>query len=221
MKKTNAAQGIKLALLGTALAVSGAAYAADAGTAPRQHDRAGHHAFHHQHGGHGFHKAHGFHHGAKGMHGQRHGQFPRAGLIVPGYGVVSRDFVDGMGLNDDQLKLIEDARTAAKEIRENRKAGVKAAREARAERFKAETLDPEQALKQADERHTQMRAERRQIDEKWIAVWKSLDADQQARVASHLKDRAEKAQQRAEKREELKKQRDTARADRAGAKSAS
>lgn len=207
MKKTISAQGIKLAILGTALAASGAAFANDTGPSQRSHDRAGHHAFHHHHGHHGFHKVHGFHHGAKGMHGQRHGQMRRAGLIVPGYGVVSRDFVAGMGLNDDQLKLIEDARKAAQELRDNRKERVKAEREARGERFKADELDPVQALKQADERREQWQAERRQIDEKWIAVWNSLDTDQQARVTNYLKERAEKAQKRAEKFEERKKQR--------------
>lgn len=214
MKKIISAPGIKLAILGAALAASGAAYAAEHGGSQRFHDRAGHHAFHPHHGQHGFHKAHGFHHGVKGMQSQRHAQWHRAGLIVPGYGVVSRDFIDGMGLNDDQLKLIEDARQAAKDLRENRKERIKAAREARADRFDTDTLDPEQALKQADERRAQWQAERRQIDEKWIAVWKSFDADQQARVTSHLKERAEKAQKRAEKLEERKKQREAARSER-------
>ena len=139
----------------------------------------------------------------------------RAGMIVPGYGVVSRDFVDGMGLNDDQLKLIEDARQAGKDLRESRRDAVKAERSDRLDRFKADTLNPEQALKQADERRAQAQAERRQIEEKWIAVWNALDADQQTRVATHLKDRAEKAQKRAEKFEERKQKREAAKAQRA------
>lgn len=214
MKKTISAQGITLAILGAALAASGAAHAAGTPDSQRSHDRGGHHAFHH-HGHHGFHKGHGFHHGPKGMHsGRHHAQMHRAGMIVPGYGVVSRDFVDGMGLNDEQLKLIEDARKAGKDLRENRRDTIKGERAERMERFKADTLDPEQALKQADERRAQAQAERRQIEEKWIAVWKSLDADQQTRVATHLKDRAEKAQKRAEKFEERKQQREAARAER-------
>jgi len=221
MKKTISAQGIKLAILGAALAASGAAYAADPGSPQRVHDRAGHHAFHHHHGHPGFHKVHGFHHGAKGMQGQRHGHMHRAGLVVPGYGVVSRDFVDGMALSDEQRKLIDEARKAGKDLRENRKERVKADREARRDRFKADTLDPEQALKQAEERRSQLLAERRQIDEKWVAVWKSFDADQQARVADHLKQRAEKAQKRAEKFEERRKQRESAKAERAGAPASS
>lgn len=213
MKKSISAQGISLALLGAALAASGVAHAAGPDASERSHHRAGHHSFHHQ-GHHGFHKGHGFHHGGKGMHhGQRH-QMHRAGLIVPGYGVVSRDFVDGMGLNQDQLKLIEAARQAGKDLRENRREAIKAERTARLDLFKADTVDPEQALKQAEERRAKAQAERRAIDEKWIAVWKSFDADQQARVAGHLKDRAEKAQKRAEKFEERRKQRESAKAER-------
>lgn len=220
MNKTISSQGIKLAVLGAALAMSGAAFA-DAPS--RSHDRGGHphHGFHHHHGHHGFHKMHGFEHGGKGMRGQRHGHMRRAGLIVPGYGVVSRDFVDGMGLNEDQLKLIEDARKAAKDLRENRKERVKEAREARSNLFKADSFDPAQALKQADEQRAKWQAERRQIDEKWIAVWGSLDAGQQARVVVYLKDRAEKAQKRAEALEERKQQREAARAERASGKAAS
>ena len=189
MKKTTASQGYKLAILGTALAVSGAAFAADGAGPQRFHDRAGHHAaMHHGHHAGAGHSGHHFHHHGKSHRG--HALSHRAGMVVPGYGIVSRDFVDGMGLNEDQLKLIEAARSAAKEFRESRKDRVKAEREARGELLKSASIDPEQALKQADERRAQAQAERRQIDEKWIAAWKSLDGDQQARVADHLKQRA-------------------------------
>ncbi len=209
MNTTKISQSIKLAVLGTALAVGGVAMAADAGGAQRHGDRAGHHHCLQAHGhhGHGVHKHHGFHHGAKHHAGKR-GEFQRAGLIVPGYGVVSRDFVAGMGLNADQQKLIEEARQASKDLREQRKEAMKTQRGARAERFNTDKLDPQQALKQAEERRAQHQAERRKIEEKWLAVWNALDGDQQARVATHLKDRAEKARQLAEKRAERKQQRE-------------
>lgn len=214
MTKSISAQGITLAILGAALAASGAAHAAESGGAPRIHERGAHHAFHHHHGHHGHHKGPGFHHGGKGMHHGGHHQMHRAGLIVPGYGVVSRDFVDGMGLNADQLKLIDNAREAAKALRENRREAAKAERGARLDLFKADSLDPEQAMKQAEERRATAQAERRQLDEKWVAVWKSLDTGQQARVATHLKDRAEKAQKRAEKFEARRQQREAGRTER-------
>jgi len=216
MQKTTSSQSIKLAILGAALAASGAAFAADASGPQRFHERAGHHAAHHGH--HGAHKAHphAFQHHGKGMHGDRHAQLRRAGLVVPGYGIVSRDFVDGMGLNDDQRKLLEEARKAAKDLREGAKDYIKEARKGGLERFAS--VDPEQALKQADERREKMRAERRKVDEKWVAVWKSLDAEQQARVTDNLKQRAEKAQKRAEKFQERKQSREAAKAERASAK---
>jgi len=209
MKKINSAQGIKLALLGAALAASSAAFAADSGPSHRAHAHDRGHAFHHHHGQH---KSHGFHHSGKGMHHERH--FNRAGLVIPGYGVVSRDFVAGMGLNADQIKLVDEARQAAKDLRENRKERLKSMRESRMELFKSDTLTPEDALKRADEQRNQWQAERRKIDEKWLAVWNALDADQQTRIATHLKDKAEKAQQRAEKREERWNQRENARSER-------
>ncbi|HLU80266.1 MAG TPA: hypothetical protein VKZ52_11985 [Burkholderiaceae bacterium] len=217
MNKQISAHGIKLAILGAALAAAGAAYASDAQPQPRFHDRAGHHAVHpghpgFHHGHHGFHRAYDGH--RAGMHHSRKGQWQRAGLIVPGYGVVSRDFVEGMGLNAEQLKLIEEARTAARDLRKDRKERVQAARQTRAERFKSDTFDPVQALKQAEERRAQLQAERRQIDEKWVAVWNALDTNQQARVTEHLKKKAERAEQRAQKRDERMKQREAARAAR-------
>src|SRR5690606_26284483 len=221
MKKQISAKGIKLAILGAALAATGAVYANDGNPQPRSHDRAGHHQMHPGHHGfhnghHGFHKA--GHHGGKGMHRHHGAQLQRAGLIVPGYGVVSRDFVDGMGLNEEQLKLVDEARKSARELRQNRKERVKAAREARAELFKSDSFNPEQALKQADERRAQLAAERREIDEKWVAVWNALDANQQARITVHLKEKAERAEKRAEKREERMKQRESARAERQAAR---
>ena len=214
MKKTISSQGFKLAILGAALAVSGAVMAGDAGP-QRFHDRAGHPQVGHHHVHQGFHKVHphAFHHG-KGMQRHRQDHAQRAGLIVPGYGVVSRDFVEGMGLNGEQLKLIDEARKAAGELRDSRTERMKAQRESRRELFNAD-FDPEQALKQADENRAQMLAERRKIDDKWVAVWKSLDAGQQARVADHLKQRAEKAEKRAEKMQERKKQREARNASRA------
>jgi len=204
MKKTNSSRGFKIALLGAALAVSSAAMSVHAASPERFQDRAGHHMSH-EHG----HKAHARHHGHKHMHGER--LYQRAGLVVPGYGVVSQDFVDGMGLNDEQLKLIEDARKAARELREDRKERFKAEREGRVDRYKS-ALNPAEALKQAEERREQAKAERRKVDEKWLAVWNSLDTAQQERIGEFLKKRAEKSQERAQKFEERKKDREAARA---------
>lgn len=157
----------------------------------------------------------------KGEFGAHHRHMKQAGLVIPGYGVVSQDFVDGMGLNADQLKRVEDARSAGEAFRKNLREQFGKGRSAALERFASGSVDPETALKQADERRAAIQAERRKVDKKWIAVWKSLDANQQARVADHLKQRAEKAQkraqerkERAEKRQERREQREDAKAGR-------
>lgn len=218
MKKIFSSHGLKLAILGATMAAAGVAVAGEGGPHRFQQDR-GYHACA-PHGHEGFHgRAHGMHHGGKAEHGRHHAGWRNAGIVVPGYGVVSRDFLDGMGLNAEQLKLVEEARSAAKEFRESRRERMKAAHGTLGERFKAETINPEQALKEADERREQAQAERRKIDEKWLAVWKSLDAGQQARVGDHLKQRAQEAQKRAEKFRELRQQREGAKADRPAVKS--
>lgn len=217
MKKISS-HGFKLAVIGAALAVSGAVVAADGISSKRTADRAGH--AHHagclqgHAGSHSFHKSGhhgGFHHGMS-KHG-RHAHMERAGLIVPGYGVVSRDFVDGMGLNDKQLALVEDARKAAKDFREGQRARMREGREGKLDRFSS-ALDPEQALKQRAEKRAAFQQERDKIDQKWVAVWQSLDSTQQARIGEHLKQRAEKAQKRIEARKERREQREQARAQR-------
>lgn len=209
MKKINSFNGIKLAIIGAAVAAAGVAFAAPS-EAPQRFQGGEHPGAHQGHHGHFPHQAHpgahgkagcpGMSHHAKGKHGHRHGDMHRAGLVIPGYGFVSQDFVDGMGLNESQLKLVEEARTASKTLRENRRDSFKQLRDARKERLNA-PFDPEQALKHAAEQREKAMAERRQIDEKWIAVWKALDQNQQTRIAAHMKDRAEKAEQREERRE--------------------
>lgn len=206
MKNTLSAHGIKLAILGAALATSAAAFAHEPGSGQRATDRSGHHACHFGH--HDAHKAqhHGLHQHGKSRAAHGHARMHNIGMIVPGYGVVSRDFVQGMGLKDDQLKLIEEARKAGKALREGQREQFKAQRNKGVERFAA-GIDPEQALKQAEERRTQMQNQRRELDQKWVAVWNALDSDQQARVGSYLQQRAEKAQARAEKRAEKQQER--------------
>lgn len=220
MNKNRSSRGFKLAIVAAALAASATVFAGDAGPQRSFH---GHPASQGEAcPGHFHENAHRGHRGMQGGHGHHHARMQDAGLIVPGYGVVSRDFVDGMGLNPDQLKRVEDARKAAKAWRDGVRERIKAERGARSERFSAGTaLDPEQALKQADERRAKAQAERRQVDEKWVAVWKSLDASQQARIAEHLKQRAEKAQTRAEQRAEARKPNDAAKVERGSGKMAS
>lgn len=225
MKEKTSSKGFKLALVATALAVSGAVFAAQSEAPQRFHDR-GHHGAHHygHHGDHGHFGnkghhgfGHGSHDGRNGTYGHR-GDARAAGLIVPGYGVVSQDFIDGMGLSADQLKRVQEARDASEALRERHHANRKDMREARKERYNS-PFNPEQAMKQADERREKRMAEHREVEEKWLAVWKSLEPGQQEKIATHMKDRAEKAEQRAQQREERRAKREANRSEAPSSKS--
>jgi len=213
--KNNHHSAHKLAAIVAALAFSGAALAAAPGDAPRP-ERAGSHACHphgmsHGHGGrHDY--GHGFHKGQHGKTQHREMHERQVGLIVPGYGVVSRDFVDGMGLDEAQQKLVQEAKDAARALRKEVREAVKKLRDSDVERFAS--LDLEKAIKDADERRRAANEARRKLDEKWLAVWNSLKPEQQARVADHLKQRAEAAAKRAQKFEERRKNRQENRAER-------
>ncbi|WP_442597821.1 hypothetical protein ACSBPU_10245 [Parapusillimonas sp. JC17] len=127
-----------------------------------------------------------------------------AGLWVPGYGPVSKRFVDTLSLTEQQSKVLDDARSAQKQLRADRGDGMKAAFKEKREQVKQGKIDPRAALKQADAKHEQLRAERRQIDEKWLAVWESLDQSQQDKVVAHMNERAEKLAKRMEERKDRK-----------------
>lgn len=150
-----------------------------------------------QRGEHRFHKD-GRHH--KHM---KHGHAD-AGLWVPGYGPVSKRFVDTLGLTEQQNKAVEEARATQKQLRTERGDGMKAAFQEKREQVKQGKIDPREALKQADAKHEKMRAERRQIDEKWLAVWEALDKSQQDKVVAHMNERAEKLAKRMEERKDKK-----------------
>lgn len=219
MKKILSSRGLKVALIGAAIAATGAAVAGEPGHQRFHQERGGHQACA-PHGGPGFHHGHlpGAHYGVNRDHGVHDRHMKQAGLVIPGYGIVSQDFVDGMGLNADQLKLVEEARSAGEALRKNLREQFSGGKKNIAERFASGSIDPEKALKQADERRARIQAERSKVDEKWIAVWKSLDASQQARVTEHLKQRAERVQKRAEERKERAEKRQERREQRDGAK---
>src|SRR5690606_26655687 len=106
---------------------------------------------------------HGFH---KGGHHHKHmkQRMADAGLSVPGYGVVSKRFVDSLSLTEQQSRLVTDAQAAQKQLRTERGDGMKAAFQERREQIKQGKFDPREAMKQADARYEQLRTERRQID---------------------------------------------------------
>ncbi|MBB5214064.1 hypothetical protein [Parapusillimonas granuli] len=204
MKTAKFSVSALFAATAAAIALSAASYAAtpgagDAATPAAQESATPRADRSEYRGEHRFHRD-GRHHGPRHMK-HRHDD---AGLWVPGYGPVSQRFVDTLSLTEQQSKLLEEARAAQKQLRGERGDGMRAMFKEKREQVQQGKIDPREALKQADARHEQMRAERRQIDEKWLAVWESLDKTQQDKVVARMNERAEKLARRFEERQDRK-----------------
>lgn len=194
MKKVFA-YSTQIAALTAAMALGSAAYAASGAPTGVSADAAKVSASTSaEHAGKSMHQRDGHHR----KHGHRH--MRDAAMWVPGYGPLNKEFVDTLALNEDQLKLLEEARAERTAGRGERREAMKLAHQARLEQLKSGKLDPEAALKQKEEGMKKMLGERRKVDEKWLAVWYKLDADQQQKVAAHFNERAEKFAKRAEQR---------------------
>lgn len=190
----------KLASLTAALALCGGAYAAtgtvpgaSAGAAQETAATASEPAKH-------VHK--------KGQRDHKRGQYGehRAAMWVPGYGPLNKEVVDALALNDSQIKLVDAAKAEQKAGRAERRDAMKSARSAKLEQIKGGKIDPQAALKQRDAAQQSALAERRKVDEKWLAVWDALDDAQQQKVVAHLNERAEKFAKHAEQRKQHRTQ---------------
>jgi Spy/CpxP family protein refolding chaperone len=192
MQTTKLSTSLKLAAASAALAVCGASYAAadsapaaQAATAVQESSAT----------------TPATHMGKMGKHHKHmHRQLRDAAMWVPGYGPLDKDFVQSLALTDKQSTALEAAKAVQKEARAERRAAFKTAMKARAEQAKSGKIDPRAALKQTEEAQGKAQAERRSIDEKWLAVWDTLDPSQQQKVAAHFSERAEKFAKRADKR---------------------
>jgi tryptophan 2,3-dioxygenase len=194
MQTSKLSTSLKLAAVSAALAVCGASYAA-AGSAPAV---AGATAAQESSTA-----APASHMGKAGKHHKHmHRQLRDAAMWVPGYGPLSKDFVQSLALNEKQTAVLDTAKAGQKEARAERRAAFKAAMKTRTEQAKAGKIDPREALKYTEEAKEKAHAQRRGIDEKWLAVWDALDSSQQQKVAAHFSERAEKFAKRAEKRKE-------------------
>lgn len=117
------------------------------------------------------------------------GEHSRTALWVPGYGALSGSAVKALGLNEAQSKLLADAQAAQKDARKSRYEHMKSERKARFEQLKDGKIDPRAALEQAEAERGKTSEARKQITEKWFAVWDSLDATQQQKAATLLSER--------------------------------
>lgn len=145
------------------------------------------------------------HPGKHARMGQEHGR--DVALLVPGYGPLNTEFVKSLGLNEAQSAAVKSAQDAQKALHEARQGHGHHGMKARSEALKDGKLDPRAALAAHDEQRQAMQTERRQVQEKWLAVWDSLTPEQQQKIGTHLQERNEKFQERMERRMEHRGQR--------------
>ncbi|HEY9460920.1 MAG TPA: hypothetical protein VIR04_08975 [Paralcaligenes sp.] len=133
-------------------------------------------------------------------HKAMRGHHQRGAMWVPGYGPLDAAFVQSLALNDTQNALLKDAQTTQKSLRQTRHEAMRDVRKARLEQLKSGKIDPHAAIKETSDRGQAMVNARREINQKWLAVWDSLDATQQQKIASFLDKRAERRAARAQQR---------------------
>jgi len=123
-------------------------------------------------------------------HGRRHAQ--RAAMWVPGYGPLGEAAVKVLALNDKQSKLLSDAQAAQAQIRDARVEMMKAERKSRLEQLQSGKVDPRGELKQSEEALKKSLEQRQAVEEKWLALWDSLDPAQKEKAATLLAERMER-----------------------------
>lgn len=164
-------------------------------------------------------RGHRAHHGDKSKRGHHHmkrGKYHHGfkgdvGLLVPGYGPVSQEFVDTLVLSDDQKAKIEaikaDIKQKMDERRESKEHPFAAVAEKRAKQLADKKLDPEAMLKERQKIKESMQDRRGEFTEEWLAVWNDLNDEQQAKIAGYFQEQDVKRAERAEKMKERKEQR--------------
>ncbi len=125
---------------------------------------------------------------AKRHHREKEG----VSLWVPGYGPVKHKLVRSLNLNESQMKLMSDAQAAQATLMQSRRDAMKTAWQQRKEQLDAGKIDPHAALQAADGMwQKSMSTGRQEVNQKWLAVWDSLDSTQQQKIAAYLKKRAD------------------------------
>lgn len=145
-------------------------------------------------------------------HGKhRGGHAKRDAVMVPGVGPLSKQQVESLQLDAKQQAAFDAAKQSQGEL-------VKSMRESRGQRhalleaqIQSGKLDPHALVAKQDERHAQFRTQSRQVRDKWLAAWDSLNADQQQQVTGWVKERQEKMQALKAKKQAHHAKRDAAR----------
>lgn len=136
--------------------------------------------------------AHEHHH--KGHDGHHRGHFAgmRDGLWIPGVGPVSRAQVESLKLDEKQQPLFQQAQEAQRDFVKSMRERAKAQREMLDAQLKAGKLDPHALAAQEDQARDQGQAAAKQVRQKWLAVWDSLNDAQRKQVTEMVQARQAK-----------------------------
>lgn len=133
----------------------------------------------------------------KGGYGKHHAmkQMRNAGMMVPGYGPVPQRVVDSLALNDEQKALVATAKAEQDAVKAAHREAMKQGLGQRGQLLQDGSVDPRAAVQARQAHRDQMQVQAQQVQQKWLAVWDALSAEQQQTLATHFKDRAEKFQE--------------------------
>jgi protein CpxP len=146
----------------------------------------------------------GAHHGKWQGKKHMHKAHRDAAMWVPGLGPVSKTTVDSLALNQQQSDLLKAAQDQQKAVRQASRDAMKQVRAERAELITSDTLNPRAAVQAMNQRHEQLRADQAKVQEKWLAVWDSLDDKQRQTLSDNFRDHAQKHVKRMQERAERK-----------------
>lgn len=140
--------------------------------------------------------------GQPGEH-RHHRQFKamRDGIVIPGIGPLPKRVVDELQLNEAQQKQLEAARAGQRELGNAMREAGKAQRAAVDKQLEGGKLDPRALLAEREAGKGAFQAGMQAQRDRWLALWDSLDAGQQAKVAEHIKAKQTHRAQRREARQ--------------------
>jgi len=136
--------------------------------------------------------------GHKGPRGWR--QDMRDGMFIPGLGPLSKAQIGVLKLDEKQQAALKAAQDAQRELRDAVRQGGE-----RHELLKAQLdsgkLDPRALMTQEDKQREAFGVRAKQVRDKWLAVWDSLNETQRGQIATMLKERQARMEQHRAKME--------------------
>ena len=112
----------------------------------------------------------------------------RGAIMIPGVGPIGHKLIKTLELTDAQKTQLGEAKQAQKEVRKETRELMKKVFETRNAQLKDGKLDPRASIKAMTEVRTAQADKRQEVQDKWLAVWDGLSAEQQQTVVKHLQE---------------------------------